>query len=181
MGGISFKIVVMKSVLSFLDVSIFSRLLLVMNLFVWVLLLVLVLWTFFPRPGAGRFWDFELRLHKYSGLDPEEWKCFQKSLKEFDRGGDPTGRALYQALEHIRNLGLVNPNFTEEINAMADRLGYEGEIILNQQAVTNGTVFRPKFLNEVIPDQPMTLYLNKSTPMDTIDVNPIGRGPHGRA
>lgn len=85
--------------------------------------------------------------------------------------------ALYKGLEHIRNLGLVNPNFTEEINAIADRLGYEGEIILNQRAVSNGIVFRPKFLNEVIPDQPLTLYLNKSTPMDTIDVNPVGTSP----
>jgi hypothetical protein len=147
-----------------------------MNLFVWVLLLVLVLWIFFPRPGAGRFQEFEKKIHPYSGLDPEEWKLFRKTLREFDWTLQPG--ALYAAMEHARNIGLASPNFTEELNEIADRLGYEGEVILNQKAITNGTVFRPKFLNEVIPDQPLTLYLNNSTPMDTIDVNPVGRGPH---
>ena len=70
----------------------------------------------------------------------------------------------------MRNIGLANKNFTEEINEIADRLGYEGEVFLNQRAVANGTVFRPKFLNEVIPDQPIKLYLNDSKPIDTIYV-----------
>jgi len=101
---------------------------------------------------------------------------FLTNLQEFDR--NLTGPALYTAVEHARNLGLMNTNFTDEINALADRLGYEGEVLLNQRAVTNGTAFRPKFLNEVIPDQPQTLYLNDSKPMYTIDVNPVGRSPH---
>jgi hypothetical protein len=71
----------------------------------------------------------------------------------------------------------MNTNFTDEVNELADRLGYEGEVLLNQRAVTNGTVFRPRYLNEVIPDKPQTLYLNDSKPMYTIDVNPIGRSP----
>lgn len=162
--------------MSFLDASIFSRLLLVMNLFVWILLLVLVLWIFFPRPGAGRFQEFEKKLHPFSGLDPNEWRLFLTNLREFDREQAPA--ALYRAVENARNIGLMNTNFTDEVNEIADRLGYEGEVVLNQRAVTNGTVFRPKFLNEVIPDQPQTLYLNDSKPMYTIDVNPIGRSPH---
>ena len=147
-----------------------------MNLFVWILLLVLVLWIFCPRPGAGRFQGFEKKLHPYSGLDPNEWRVFQTNLREFDTAGHAP--ALYRAVEHARNIGLMNTNFTDEVNAIADRLGYEGEVLLNQRAVTNGTVFRPKFLNEVIPDQPQPLYLNDSKPMYTIDVNPIGRSPH---
>ena len=99
-----------------------------------------------------------------------------KELRDFDSGigTDTTGLALYRAVEHIRNIGLMNTNFADEINAIADRLGYEGEVVLNQQAVMKGTNFRPKFLNEVIPDQPITLYLNDSKPMDTIYVNPVG-------
>jgi len=166
----------MKNALSFLDASIFSPHLLVMNLFVWILLLVLVLWIFCPRLGTGRFRDFELKFHKYSGLDPAEWTLFRTSLKEFDERLTP--EPLYRAIEHARNMGLMNTNFTEEVNDLADRLGYEGEVLLNQRAVTNGTVFRPKYLNEVIPDQPQTLYLNDSKPMFTIDVNPVGRSPH---
>jgi hypothetical protein len=130
------------------------------------------LWIFFPRPGAGRFQTFEKKLHKYSGLDPEEWGLFLKEIREFDR--NLVAEDLYKSLEHVRNLSLARPNLSEEINAIADLIGYEGEVILNQIAVTKGTVFRPKFLNEVIPDQPLTLYLNDSKPMDTIDANPIG-------
>jgi len=100
---------------------------------------------------------------------------FLTSLREFDASGQAP--ALYRAVEHARNIGLMNTNFTDEVNEIADRLGYEGEVLLNQRAVTNGTVFRPKYLNEVIPDQPQTLYLNDSKPMFTIDVNPIGRSP----
>ena len=176
MVDVSSKSVSMKNVLSFLGASIFSQHLLVMNLFVWILLLALVLWTFFPRPGAGHFQAFERSLHKYSGLDPNEWKLFQMNLREFDR--DLKGPALYRAVENARNIGLMNTNFTDEVNAIADRLGYEGEVLLNQRAVADGTVFRPKYLNEVIPDQPQTLYLNDSKPMFTIDVNPVGRSPH---
>ena len=147
-----------------------------MNLFVWILLLVLVLWIFFPRPGSGRFREFEKKFHKYSGLDPDEWMLFRTSLREFDKDLEPG--PLYRAVDHARNLGLMNTNFTDEVNELADRLGYEGEVLLNQRAITSGTVFRPRYLNEVIPDQPQTLYLNDSKPMFTIDVNPVGLGPH---
>jgi len=145
-------------------VSIFSRQVSVMNILVWMLLLVLVLWTFFPRPGAGRFRAFEEQVHKYSGLDPNEWKSFLTEIREFDKGLE-VGH-LYQAVEHVRNLGLMNTNFTDELNSLADRLGYEGELAAGPK--------RPKFLNEVIPDQPFTYYLNDSKPMDTIYVNPTG-------
>lgn len=158
----------MKSVSSFQDASIFSHLLSVMNILVWVLMFVFVLWIFFPRPGAGRFHDFEKKIHPYSGLDPKEWTSFLESLRKFDRTYE--SRALYQAVEHVRNLGLMNTNFTEDLNALADRLGYEGELVLNQRDPN----FRPKFLNEVIPDQPFVYYLNDSKPMDTIYVNPTG-------
>jgi len=100
---------------------------------------------------------------------------FRTSLREFDADLQPG--PLYRAVEHARNIGLARQNFTEEVNAIADRLGYEGEIFLNQIATTKGIVFRPRFLNDVIPDQPVTLYLNDSKPMDTIDVNPIGASP----
>jgi hypothetical protein len=101
---------------------------------------------------------------------------FRTSLREFDKDLEPG--PLYRAVDHARNLGLMNTNFTDEVNELADRLGYEGEVLLNQRAITSGTVFRSRYLNEVIPDQPQTLYLNDSKPMFTIDVNPVGLGPH---
>lgn len=162
--GRSSKSVSMKIVSSFQDVSIFSRQVSVMNILVWMILLVLVLWIFFPRPGAGRFRSFEDQVHVYSGLDPSEWKLFLTEIRAFDQGLDVAH--LYRAVEHVRNIGLMNTNFTDDLNALADRLGYDGERIARPE--------RPKFLNEVIPDQPFTYYLNDSKPMDTIYVNPTG-------
>lgn len=122
-----------------------------MKLLIWLLLLVLVLWIFFPRPGAGRFRNFELEAHKYSGLDPKEWKSFLTELRAFDQDPKRTDK-LYKAVDHLRNLGLMNTNFTETINEISDRLGYEGEIVASQ---IQGVPFRPKYLNETIPLGPI--------------------------
>jgi hypothetical protein len=59
---------------------------------------------------------------------------------------------LYAAIEHLRNLGLMNTSYTEVINEISDRLGYEGEIIASQ---IQGVVFRPKYLNDIIPVEPV--------------------------
>jgi len=147
----------MRNVSSFLDENIFSHLLLVMKVLVWLVLLVTVLLIFFPRPGVGRFRNFELEAHPYSGLDPQEWKLFLTELRAFDANPDRAAH-LYGAIEHLRNLGLMNTNYTEKINEISDRLGYEGEVIANQLAISKGIQFRPKYLNDTIPLQPIDDY-----------------------
>ena len=117
-----------------------------MKLLVWLVLLITVLWIFFPRPGVGRFRAFEVEAHPYSGLDPNEWKSYLNELRAFDV--DPSKpKHLYTAIEHLRNLGLMNTNYTETINEISDRLGYEGEIIASQ--TIQGVAFRPKYLNDI--------------------------------
>jgi len=59
---------------------------------------------------------------------------------------------LYAAVEHLRNIGLMNTEWTETINEISDRLGYEGEIIASQ---IQGVEFRPKYLNDIIPLEPV--------------------------
>jgi hypothetical protein len=119
-----------------------------MKLLVWLVLLITVLWIFFPRPGMGRFRAFEMEAHPYSGLDPNEWKSYLTELRAFDM--DPSKpKHLYTAIEHLRNMGLMNTNYTETINEISDRLGYEGEIIASQ--AVQGVAFRPKYLNDIIP------------------------------
>ena len=118
-----------------------------MKLLVWFVLLITVLWIFFPRPGAGRFKAFEREAHPYSGLDPREWKSFLTEIRAFDTSPERP-KHLYAAIDHLRNLGLMNTNYTDTINAISDRLGYEGEIIASQ---VQGVAFRPKYLNDIIP------------------------------
>jgi hypothetical protein len=143
----------MRNASSFLDVNIFSHLVLVgMKVLVWLVLLVTVLLIFFPRPGVGRFRSFELEAHPYSGLDPQEWKSFLTELRAFDANPE-RARHLYGAIEHLRNLGLMNTNYTESVNEISDRLGFEGETIANQIAQARGVQFRPKYLNDTIPLQ----------------------------
>ena len=137
-----------------------------MKVLVWLVLLVTVLLIFFPRPGVGRFRSFELEAHPYSGLDPSEWAAFLTEIREFDAWPERPAH-LYKAIDHLRNLGLMNTNYTEVLNEISDRLGYEGEVIANQLAVARGVQFRPKYLNDTIPLQAIDDYRTGA---------PVGRG-----
>jgi hypothetical protein len=52
----------------------------------------------------------------------------------------------------------MNTNYTDTINEISDRLGYEGEVIANQIAISKGIQFRPKYLNDIIPMQSIDDY-----------------------
>ena len=70
---------------------------------------------------------------------------------------DKAAVALYASIENIRNLGLFversdDSNYAEELQAIAAELGYEGEYMLNQNAMARGLYFFPKYLNETIKD-----------------------------
>lgn len=115
--------------------------------------------------GQGvRFKKFEQKVHPYSGLDPESWKRFQNNIHEFEQlvstsDLERAARALYGAIEDVRDLGLGlrradDEEHSEILNKIADELGYEGEFIINQNALTRGIHFFPKYLNESIMDYP---------------------------
>ena len=109
-----------------------------------------------------RFVTYEKRVHKYSGLDPATWKEFLLNIKIFESelgtaNIDKSAAGLYAALENIRNLSLFveradDSHLTEELESIALELGYEGEYMLNQNALARGLYFFPKYLNETLKD-----------------------------
>ena len=118
-----------------------------------------------------RFVAYEKRVHVYSGLDEVTWKEFLLNIKTFENllgtaNIDKAADALYGSIENIRNLGLFveradDSNYAEELQAIAGELGYEGEYMLNQNAMARGLYFFPKYLNETIKD-----YADDAPPTD---------------
>ena len=131
-------------------------------LLLWVVLLAVFLWMFFPMSQGRRFVAYEKRVHLYSGLDPSTWKEFLVNIKIFESelgtaNIDKSAQALYAALENIRNLGLFieradDSHMAEDLESIALELGYEGEYMLNQNAIARGLYFFPKYLNETTKD-----------------------------
>ena len=132
-------------------------------LLLWVVLLVLLWLIFFPIGPQARFKKYEKMVHPYSGLDPENWNRFLENLHTFEKSAssqvDEAGSALYAAIEAIRDLGLSlrradDANIQETLAGIAFQLAIEGETILNQNAVSQGTYFFPKYLNDTMLDFP---------------------------
>jgi len=130
----------------------------------WVALLILFLWMYFPIAGPGdKFRDFEKKVHPYSGLDPESWKRFLSNMSTFKtllRVPDVEGsaKALYGSLENIRDMAMGirradDSEIQDTLNGIANDLGYEGEFVINYIASQKGLQFFPKYLNERIDDK----------------------------
>ena len=72
---------------------------------------------------------------------------------------DDASEALYAATENIKDLGLGlrradDSEIQEKLAGMAFQLGYEGEVILNQNAISQGLYFFPRYLNESLMEYP---------------------------
>ena len=109
------------------------------------------------------FKKYEHMVHPYSGLDPTNWKRFLENLHEFEQLAstrlDESANALYAATENIRDLGLGlrradDSDIQEKLAVIASQLGYEGEVILNQNALSKGLYFFPRYLNESLAEYP---------------------------
>lgn len=62
-------------------------------------------------------------------------------------------------MENIRDIGLGlrradDAQHADDLNKIADELGYEGEFIINENALSQGVYFFPKYLNDSIMDYP---------------------------
>lgn len=132
-------------------------------LLLWVALLILFLWIFFPMGAPARFKKYEQMVHPYSGLDPVNWERFLQNLHTFEQLAstqlDEAAGALYAATENIRDLGLGlrradDADIQEKLATIAGQLGYEGELILNQNSSDQGVYFFPRYLNESLMDFP---------------------------
>ena len=109
----------------------------------------------------ARFKKYELMVHPYSGLDPVSWQRFLDNLHEFERLAstqlDSASSALYVAIESIRDMALGNRRaddgqYQDELNLIATNLGLEGEFILNENAISQGLYFFPRYLNNTFED-----------------------------
>ena len=72
---------------------------------------------------------------------------------------DEAAEALYAATENIKDIGLGlrrsdDVDIQEKLAGIAGNLGYEGELILNQKAISSGVRFFPRYLNESLMDYP---------------------------
>ena len=111
----------------------------------------------------SRFKKYEAMVHPYSGLDPVNWQRFLVNLHAFEQLAstrlDDATESLYAATENIRDLGLGlrradDADIQEELTDIAGKLGYEGELILNQNALSKGLYFFPRYLNESLMEFP---------------------------
>ena len=111
----------------------------------------------------SRFKKYEKMVHPYSGLDPTSWQRFLDNLNLFVQLAstrvDDASEALYAATENIKDLGLGlrradDSEIQEKLAEMAFQLGYEGEVILNQNATEQGLYFFPRYLNESLMEYP---------------------------
>jgi hypothetical protein len=116
---------------------------------------------FFPVGQGKRFKRYIQAVNKYSGLDAEEWSSFLNNMKVFensiDKDLDVAAGGLYASLENIRNMGLKleksdTSEYQDELDQIAGDLGYEGEVVINQNAIAKGLYFFPKYLNETLKD-----------------------------
>lgn len=129
-----------------------------------MILFLIFLWIFFPLGTGVRFKKYEALVHPYSGLDPESWSRYIQNIRDFEKLSGTTDVAgaagsLYAALENIRDIGLGlrrsdDQHHTDALDEIAGNLGYEGEFIINQTALSNGIHFFPKYLNETVMDYP---------------------------
>jgi len=135
-----------------------------MTLLLWVVLLVVFLWISFPMGPVARFKKYKEKVHMYSGLDPKSWERFLANIQEFEQLAstsrlDESATALYACIENVRDLGISirradDSEHQEALDQIAKELGYEGEFIINQNAIAKGVQFFPKYLNESLVDYP---------------------------
>jgi len=132
-------------------------------LLLWVVLLLAFLWIFFPMGPQSRFKKYEHMVHPYSGLDTVNWERFLENLRTFEQLAstrlDDAAEALYAAAENIRDIGLGlrradDGDIRESLADIAEKLGYEGEVILSQNAISQGVYFFPRYLNETLMEYP---------------------------
>ena len=98
-------------------------------------------------------------VHPYSGLDPDSWRLFLKNLHLFERSAsthlDTAAQALYDAVDNIRDIALGTRRADDEhseLNLIGTNLAIEGELILNENAHSQGLYFFPKYLNNTFDD-----------------------------
>jgi hypothetical protein len=103
-------------------------------------------------PALNAFDALKMEAHKYSGVNPEEFKAFLNDLRLCELYLTEPGQGvvfLRRAIDHLQNLGVYNDyDIHEEIEDLAFRVGWEYERELQRNAVAQKLRFQTRYLNE---------------------------------
>jgi hypothetical protein len=108
--------------------------------------------TIAPVPWTRDEEHLKTEAHKYSGIHPDEYQLFteQMALCEQMIETQPRQAAthLYQALDHMRNLGTHNRYGVEdEIHELTLKIGLAVEKRILRSALKKGVNWTPTYLN----------------------------------
>jgi len=142
----------------------------------WVVLLVILFWIFFPRVGTTHFHSYVNEVHPYSGLNPELWNLFVYHVTGFEaevqRNPQLASEHLYRAIDAVKDLALYieradDGEIQGQMLEITNRMGLEGETLIQQTVLEKGLRFNPRYLNDTIlyysqngVDDPNTLGTN---------------------
>jgi len=103
-------------------------------------------------PALNAFDALKMEAHKYSGVNPEEFKAFLNDLRLCELYlTEPAQGVVFlrRAIDHLQNLGVYNDyDIHEEIEDLAFRVGWEYERELQRNAVAQKLRFQTRYLNE---------------------------------
>jgi hypothetical protein len=103
-------------------------------------------------PALNAFDALKMEAHKYSGVNPEEFKAFLNDLQLCELYlTEPAQGVVFlrRAIDHLQNLGVYNDyDIHEEIEDLAFRVGWEYERELQRNAVAQKLRFQTRYLNE---------------------------------
>lgn len=111
--------------------------------------------TVAPMPWTSDETRLKHEAHKYSGIHPDEYKMFMENMAMCEEviQTDPRQAAtyLYQALDHLHNLGTHNMYGVEdEIHEIATNMGIAVEERILRSALKLGINWTPNYLNNTL-------------------------------
>ena len=128
-------------------------------LLLWVVLLVILFWIFFPRVGTTHFHSYVEELHPYSGLSPQHWELFVFHVNGFEaeinKSPPEALEHLYRAIDTVKDMALYLERadageLQEKMLDITNKMGLEGETLIYQKSIEKGIRFNPKYLNDTI-------------------------------
>ena len=124
-------------------------------MFLYLLLLLTGTYMIFSAYQKNNFADPKLRIlmkktHKYSGLDPGNYRIFVDNMLKVERELDE--KLLYSSLDIFRsmshNISAGDTDIYEEIDDLVFAIGQYAEAIIFNKRIKDGVSFIPNYLNQ---------------------------------
>lgn len=125
-------------------------------MFVVFIVLTVILYICIRLPNMQFLWggpkfpdvfDIQKKLHEYSGISEGVYMKYITNMDNLCATMDPS--YLYSAVNDLYQLGMVNPEYTDEIAKLTDELAYTSEKHIMDYSLKNGKRFDPKYLNNM--------------------------------